>query len=60
MDQGGPEDAEAVAIEHCLWAAAHGLSPGDLLATFGQEMIESEAVHWQAVVEVIARVWRSL
>lgn len=60
MDQDGPRDAEAVAIEHCLWAVEQGLSPGDLLATFSQDLIEPDAVHWQMVVDVIARVWRAL
>jgi hypothetical protein len=60
MDHDDPVDAEAVAIEYCLWAVEQGLTPAELLATFGEEVLESDSVHWQTVVEVVARVWRTL
>lgn len=54
-----PDDADAVAIEHVIWAAGEGLRPVDVLAAIGVFWAPA-APTWDDVQLALRIAWRRL
>ncbi len=54
-----PDEAHEAAIEHVLWAAEQGLTPGDVLAAIGVSW-PNATVSTETVVLALAITWRRM
>jgi hypothetical protein len=52
--------ADALAIEHCLWAASQGLGPCDVIASIGGDPSDVPSATWHDAQLALSLVWEGL
>jgi hypothetical protein len=53
-------EQDALAIEHCLWAASQGLEPADVIASIGGDPSEVPSATWHDAQLALSLVWEGL
>jgi hypothetical protein len=53
-------EPDALAIEHCLWAAGEGLQPADVIASIGVDPSEVPSATWHDAQFVLSLAWKAL
>ncbi len=60
MNNRTQEDADELAIEHCLWAASEGLQPVEIISSIGCVPPAMYRATWHDAQHVLTNAWHAL